>query len=55
MILEQVFETEDVVPKSSLGSTMAQSSQAPPEHVDVDRGAYEESGAKGQFSKHTQG
>jgi hypothetical protein len=26
-----------------------------PEHVDVDRGACEESGAKGQFSEHTQG
>jgi hypothetical protein len=55
MILEQVFGTEDVVPWSSLGSTMAQLSQAPPEHVDVDRGACEESGAKGQFSEHTQG
>jgi hypothetical protein len=37
------------------GSTMAQLSQAPPENVDVDRGACEESGAKGQFSEHTQG
>jgi hypothetical protein len=55
MILEQVFGTEDVVPQSSLGSTMAQLSQAPPEHVDVDRGACKESGAKGQFSEHTQG
>jgi hypothetical protein len=26
-----------------------------PEHVDVDRGACQESGAKGQFSEHTQG
>jgi hypothetical protein len=43
------------VPQSSLGSTMAQLSQAPPEHVDVDRGACEESGAKRQFSEHTQG
>jgi hypothetical protein len=34
---------------------MAQLSQAPLEHVDVDRGACEESGAKGQFSEHTQG
>jgi hypothetical protein len=34
---------------------MAQLSQAPPEHVDIDRGACEESGAKGQFSEHTQG
>jgi hypothetical protein len=55
MILEQVFGTEDVVPQSSLGSTMARLSQAPPEHVDVDRGACEERGAKGQFSEHTQG
>jgi hypothetical protein len=34
---------------------MAQLSQAPPEHVDVDRGACEESGAKWQFSEHMQG
>jgi hypothetical protein len=34
---------------------MAQLSQAPPEHVDVDRGACEESRAKGQFTEHTQG
>jgi hypothetical protein len=55
MILEQVFGTEDVVPQCSPGSIMAQLSQAPSEHVDVDRGACEESGAKGQFSEHTQG
>jgi hypothetical protein len=55
MILEQVFRLEDEVPQSSPGSTMAQLSQAPLEHVDVDRGACEESGAKGQFSEHTQG
>jgi hypothetical protein len=55
MILEQVFGTDDVLPQSSLGSTMAQLSQAPPGHVDVDIGACEESGAKGQFSEHTQG
>jgi hypothetical protein len=55
MILEQVFRTEDVVPQSSVGSTMAQLSHAPPRHVDVDRGVCEESGAKGQFSEHTQG
>jgi hypothetical protein len=54
MILEQVFGTEDVVLQSSLESIMAQLSQAPPEHVDVDRGACVESGAKGQFSEHTQ-
>jgi hypothetical protein len=55
MILEQVFEAKDVEPQSSPGSTTAQLSQAPPEHVDVDRGACEESGAEGQFSEHTQG
>jgi hypothetical protein len=55
MILEQVFETEDVVPQSSLGSTMAQFSQAPPERVDIVRGACKERGAEGQFSEHTQG
>jgi hypothetical protein len=55
MILEQVFGTENVVPQSSPGSTMAQLSEAPLEHVDVDRGACEESGAKGQFSEHTHG
>jgi hypothetical protein len=54
MILEQVFGTEDLVPQSSLGSTVAQLSQAPPEHVDVDRGTCEESGAKRQFSEHMQ-
>jgi hypothetical protein len=53
MILEQVFGTKDVVPQSSPGSTLAQLSQAPPDHVDVDRGTCEESGAKGQFSEHT--
>jgi hypothetical protein len=55
MILEQVFGTEDVVSQSSPGSTMAQLSQAPSELVDVDKRACEESGAKGQFSEHTQG
>jgi hypothetical protein len=34
---------------------MAQLSQAPLEHVDVDIGACEESGAKWQFSEYTQG
>jgi hypothetical protein len=55
MILQQVFGAEDVEPQSSPGSTTAQLSQAFPEHVDVDRGACEESGAEGQFSEHTQG
>jgi hypothetical protein len=54
MILEQVFEAEDVEPESSPGSTTAQLSQAPLEHVDVDRGVCEESGVEGQFSEHTQ-
>jgi hypothetical protein len=53
MILEQVFETEDVESQSSQGSTTARLSQAPTEHVDLDRGACEESGARGQFSEHT--
>jgi hypothetical protein len=54
MILEQVFGADDVEPQSSLGSTTVQLSQAPPEHVDVDRGACEESGVERQFSEHTQ-
>jgi hypothetical protein len=54
-ILEQVFEIEDVEPQSSPGSTTAQSSQAPLEHVDIDRRACEESGTERQFSEHTQG
>jgi hypothetical protein len=53
MILEQVFGAEDVEPQSLPGSTTTQLSQAPPEHVDVDRGACEESGVEGQFSEHT--
>jgi hypothetical protein len=53
MILEQVFGAEDVEPQSSPRSTTTQLSQAPLEHVDVDRGACEESGAEGQFSEHT--
>jgi hypothetical protein len=55
MILEQVFGAEDVESQSSPGNTTAQLSQAPLEHVDVDRGAYEESRAEGQFSEHTHG
>jgi hypothetical protein len=55
MILKQVFGVEDVEPQSSPGSTTAQLSQAPKEHVDVDRGACEENGVEGQFSEHTQG
>jgi hypothetical protein len=55
MILEQVFEAEDVEPQNLLGNTTTQLSQAPSEHVDFDRGACEESAAEGQFSEHTQG
>jgi hypothetical protein len=44
-----------VEPLSSPRSTTAQLSQAPPEHVDIDRGACEETRAEGQFSEHTQG
>jgi hypothetical protein len=55
MILEQVFGAEDVEPQSSPGSTTAQLSQAPLEHVDVDKGTCEESGAEGHFSEYTQG
>ena len=47
MILEQVFRAKDVEPQSSPGSTTSQLSQATPKHVDVDRGACEESGAEG--------
>jgi hypothetical protein len=54
VLLEQVFRADDVEPLSSPGSTTAQLSQAPPEHVDIDRGACEETGAEGQFSEHTQ-
>jgi hypothetical protein len=54
-ILEQVFGVEDMEPQSSPGSTTAQLSQASLEHVDVDRGACEESGVEGKFNEHTQG
>jgi hypothetical protein len=47
MILEQVFRAEDVEPQSSPENTTAQLSQAPPKHVDVDKGACEESGTEG--------
>jgi hypothetical protein len=55
VLLEQVFGAEDVEPLSSPESTTAQLSQAPPEHVDIDRGACEETEAEGQFSEHTHG
>jgi hypothetical protein len=53
VLLEQVFGAKYVEPLSSPRSTTAQLSQAPPEHVDIDRGACEEIGAEGQFSEHT--
>ena len=54
MFLEQVFGAEDVEPWSSPKNTIALLSQAPPEHVDIDRGASEESRAKGQFNEYIQ-
>jgi hypothetical protein len=47
MILKQVFGAEDVEPQSSSGSTTTQLSQAPLEHVDVDRGACRRAEQKG--------
>jgi hypothetical protein len=55
MILEQVFGAEDEEPRSSLGSNTVHLSQPPPEHMEVDVGAREESEAKGQYSEYTQG
>ena len=55
MILVQVFGAEGMEPQRSLGSITTQLSQAPLEHVDVDKGACEESGVERQFSEHTQG
>jgi hypothetical protein len=55
MIMEQVFRAEDEEPQSSPGSNTVHLSQPPPEHMDVDVGAREESAADGQHSEHTQG
>jgi hypothetical protein len=55
VLLEQVFGAKYVEPLSSPRSTMAQLSQASLEHVDIDRGACEETGAEEQFNEHTQG
>jgi hypothetical protein len=55
MIMEQVFGAEDEEPRSSPGSNTVHLSQPPPEHMDVDVGAREESTADGQHSEHTQG
>jgi hypothetical protein len=51
--MEQVFGAEDEEPRSSPGSNMVHLSQLPPEHMDVDVGAREDSIAEGQHSKHT--
>jgi hypothetical protein len=53
MNMEQVFGAEDEEPRSSPGSNMVHLSQLPPEHMDVDVGAREDSIAEGQHSKHT--
>jgi hypothetical protein len=55
MILEQVFGAEDEKPRSSPRSNTVHLSQPPPEHMDVDVEAREESAAKWQHSEHTQG
>jgi hypothetical protein len=55
MNTEQVFGAEDEEPQSSLGSNTVYLSQPPPEHIDIDIGAREESVAEGQHSEHTQG
>jgi hypothetical protein len=55
MNMEQVFEAEEEEPRSSPGNNTIHLSQPPPEHIDVDVGAREESAAEGQHSKHTQG
>jgi hypothetical protein len=53
MNMEQVFGAEDEEPRSSPGSNTVHLSQPPPEHMDVDVGALEESTAEGQHSEHT--
>jgi hypothetical protein len=55
VLLEQVFGAEDMESQSSPRSTTAQLSHVPLEHVDIDRGTCQGSGAEGQFSEHTQG
>jgi hypothetical protein len=50
--MEQVFGAEDKEPRSSLESNTVHLSQPPPEHMDVDVGACEESVAEGQHSEH---
>jgi hypothetical protein len=53
--MEQVFGVEDKEPRSSPESNTFHLSQPPPEHMDVDVGAREESAVEGQHSEHTQG
>jgi hypothetical protein len=53
--MEQVFGAEYEEPQSSPGSNTVHLSQPPPEHMDVDVGACEESATEGQHSEHTQG
>jgi hypothetical protein len=55
MNMDQVFGAEDEEQRSSLGSNTIHLSQPPPEHIDVDVGAREESAAEGQHNEHTQG
>jgi hypothetical protein len=53
--MEQVFGAEDEEPQSSPGNNTIHLSQPPPEHMDVDVEACEESAVEGQHSEHTQG
>jgi hypothetical protein len=55
MNMEQVFGAKDEEPRSSPRSNTIHLSQPPPEHMDVDVGAREESAAEGQHSEHTHG
>jgi hypothetical protein len=53
--MEQVFGAKDEEPRSSPRSNTVHLSQPPPEHMDVDVRAREESAAEGQHSEHTHG
>jgi hypothetical protein len=55
MNMEQIFGAEDEELRNSPGSNTVYLSQPPPEHMDVDVGAREESVAEGQHNEHTQG
>jgi hypothetical protein len=54
MNMEQVFRAEYKEPQNSPGSNTVHLSQPPPEHMDVDVGAHEESATEGQHNEHTQ-